>query len=185
MREDFWKEVNDARKLGESRFWKGAFPEASVLDMNCLMDVNQYLATTTGNNAFKNNAPLVTPVHGDHRVKPFYTEFISNLNRIDTEIDWNSLFFFSLSDIHAAFPLHGDTETVFLIQGYGEVAMVTSSFDNPMKSKIHHMKTGDALLLPPLNNHKPIPLGPRVTLSLGALPKHHAGEDTMRLNQYQ
>ena len=180
MREDFWKEVNEARKLGQSRFWKGAFPEASVLDMNCLMDVNQYISTTTGNNAFKNNAPMVTPAHGDERVKPFYTEFISNLDRIDTEIDWNSLFFFSLSDTHNSFPLHGDTETVFLIQGHGEVAMVTSSFDNPMESKIHHMKTGDVLLLPPLNNHKPIPLGPRVTLSLGALPKHHAGEDTMR-----
>ena len=60
-REEFWKEVNEARKLGESRFWKGAFPEASVLDMNCLMDVNQYISTTTGNNAFKNlEVPLYT-----------------------------------------------------------------------------------------------------------------------------
>ena len=39
-----------------------------------------------------------------------------------------------------------------------------------MSKKIYHCKTGDALLLPRLTNHKPLILGPRVTLSLGANP---------------
>lgn len=172
MREQFWKEVNETRELNQSRLWKGVFPEASVLDLNCLCEVNQYLASTTGKNAFEGGGPMVTPAHGDVRVKPFYTEFINNLKRVGTEIDWNSLFFFSLCDTHNSFPLHGDTETVFLIQGYGDVGMITSN-DDGSKKVIHHMETGDVLLIPPLYNHKPIPLGPRVTLSLGALPKAH------------
>ena len=38
------------------------------------------------------------------------------------------------------------------------------------RTLIYHCKTGDALLLPRLTNHKPLILGPRVTLSLGANP---------------
>jgi len=172
MREQFWKEVNEARELNQSRLWKGVFPEASVLDINCLCEINQYLISVSGKNAFADGGPMVTPVHGDPRVKPFYTEFINNLKRVGTEIDWNSLFFFSLTDTHNSFPMHGDTETVFLIQGFGDVGMITVN-DDGSKKVIHHMQTGDVLLIPPLYNHKPIPLGPRVTLSLGALPKAH------------
>jgi ribosomal protein L16 Arg81 hydroxylase len=36
------------------------------------------------------------------------------------------------------------------------------------------MKTGDAIILPPMYSHKSVPLGPRVTLSLGGLPKQHS-----------
>ena len=171
-RENFWKEVNEARARNESRLWKGVFPEASVLDMNVLCDINQYLTSTCGTNAFESSGPMVSPVHGDPRVKPFYTEFINNLTRVGTEINWNSLFFFSLCDTHNSFPLHGDTETVFLIQGHGDVGMITVNEDGSDK-QLHHMQTGDVLLLPPLYWHKPIPMGPRVTLSLGALPKAH------------
>jgi len=39
-----------------------------------------------------------------------------------------------------------------------------------MNKEIYHCRTGDALLLPRLTNHKPLILGPRVTLSLGANP---------------
>lgn len=172
MRENFWKELNEAREANECRYWQGVFPEASVLDMNCLVEVNQYLVTSTGQNALSGGGPVITPAHGDHRVKPFYTEFISNYKRIGTEIDYNSLFFFSLSDSHNSFSLHGDTETVFLIQGYGEVGMISSN-DDGSNRQIHHLKTGDAIVFPPLYAHKPMPMGPRVTLSLGALPKHH------------
>jgi len=37
-----------------------------------------------------------------------------------------------------------------------------------------HLKTGDALLLPKLTPHKSIPMEPRVTLSIGAIPSKPA-----------
>lgn len=175
MREEwFWEEVNEARATGESRLWKNAFPEANVLDMNCLVEVNQYLATVSGANPLAyQHQTMMSPVHWDERVKPFYSEFLSNFERQGTETDWNSFFFFSTSDEHQSLNLHGDTESVLLIQGYGDVGMVTYHQDKPGKI-IHHMETGDALLLPPLYIHKPVPIGPRVTLSLGAIPKHYS-----------
>jgi ribosomal protein L16 Arg81 hydroxylase len=45
-----------------------------------------------------------------------------------------------------------------------------------LEKTIYHMKTGDVILIPPLTVHKPIPIGPRVTLSIGSMPnkyKHH------------
>lgn len=172
MREQFWKELNAARALNKSQLWKGVFPEAAVLDINCVCEVNQYIASTTGMNTFGDGGPMVNGVQGDRRVRPFYTEFINNYDMIGSEITWNSLFFFSLVDTHNSFSLHNDVETVFLIQGYGDVAYITVDETGENK-QVHHLTTGDALLLPPLYNHKPIPLGPRVTLSLGALPKKH------------
>lgn len=172
MREQFWTELNAARSANECRLWKGVFPEAAVLDINCVCEINQYLTTHTGANAFGDGGPMLTPVHGDPRVRPFYTEFINNIQVVGTEINWNSLFFFSLVDTHSSFSLHSDVETVFLIQGYGEVAMIVAD-EHQQNKQILHLQTGDALLLPPLYNHKPIPMGPRVTLSLGALPKKH------------
>lgn len=171
MRNEFWKELNEARTNGKWRLWNNVFPEASTLDMTCLVEVNQYIAISGGKNAFANNQSLVGPAHHDTRAKPFYTEFIENYDRIATEINWNSLFFFSLSDQQPAFEMHSDEETVILIQGYGEVGMVTRHPEAP-SHHIHHMKTGDVLLLPPGTIHKPVPLGPRVTLSLGALPEN-------------
>jgi ribosomal protein L16 Arg81 hydroxylase len=47
--------------------------------------------------------------------------------------------------------------------------MVISDAETSEKT-IHHLKTGDAILIPPLTIHKPIPLGPRVTLSIGSMP---------------
>ena len=111
--------------------------------------------------------------HADARIKPFFTEFINNYKRIDTEIDFNSLLFFSFSDSHHSVNLHRDTETVFLIQGYGECVFVAVNDDGSQKD-LYRMKTGDAIILPPMYSHKSVPLGPRVTLSLGGLPKQHS-----------
>jgi mannose-6-phosphate isomerase-like protein (cupin superfamily) len=172
VREQFWKEVNDARKLNQCRYWKNIFPEASVMDINCLTEVNQYLSITGAENSFIHNKPMVGPVHSDVRVKPFYTEFISNFERQGTETNWNALFFYSLSDISNAFEMHSDTESVFLIQGYGDVGMVISDAETSEKT-IYHLKTGDAILIPPLTIHKPIPIGPRVTLSIGSMPNKY------------
>tara|TARA_B110000483_G_scaffold142860_1_gene170723 strand:- start:74 stop:637 length:564 start_codon:yes stop_codon:yes gene_type:complete len=182
MREDFWKEVNEARSEGQFRLWENAFPEAEILDMNVLCDVNQYLSITSGANALGfGHQTMMGPAHASPRVKPFYTEFIANLNRTGTEINWNSFLFYSLSDhSNGGFNMHGDTESVFLIQGHGDVGMVVENMNKPQDGKkIYHLKTGDALLLPPLTVHKPIPIGPRVTLSLGALPKHYEPRPSM------
>ena len=46
MREDFWKELNEARATNERRYWQNIFPEAANLDMNCLSENNQYLSIT-------------------------------------------------------------------------------------------------------------------------------------------
>ena len=81
MREEFWKEVNEARAAGESCLWKNAFPEANTLDMNCLVEVNQYLATVSGANPLAyQHQTMMSPVHWDSRVKPIFAEFISNFN---------------------------------------------------------------------------------------------------------
>ena len=61
MREEFWKEVNEARELNQSKLWKGVFPEASVLDMNCLCDINQYLVSVNGQNVFDGGGPMINP----------------------------------------------------------------------------------------------------------------------------
>jgi len=171
MREKFWNELNETRASNDWRLWENVFPEAAILDMNCLIETNQYLSISGGKNAFQNGQPMVGPVHHDIRAKPFYTEFLDNYKRVSGEVVFSSLFFFSLSDQHNSFDMHSDVETVFLIQGYGEVGMVVKHPNKPGEHSMHHLKTGDALLLPPGTIHKPIPLGPRVTLSLGAMPE--------------
>ena len=69
--------------------------------------------------------------------------------------------------------MHRDNETVLLIQGYGEVAYAISN-EEATDNKLLHVKTGDAILLPRLTPHKSIPLEPRVTLSIGAMPSKPA-----------
>lgn len=179
MRKEFWKELNEARSKGTWQLWKNAFPEASALDMTCLVEINQYISISGGKNAFIQNQSLLGPVQHDTRVKPFYTEFVGNYDRIASEINWSGLFFFSLSDQQPAFEMHSDEETVILIQGYGEVGMITRHPEEA-NHHIHHMKTGDTLLLPPGTIHKPVPLGPRVTLSLGALPENTSSQGKNR-----
>lgn len=169
MREQFWKELNEARKENQPRFWENAFPEAAAIDMNCLVENNQYLSITGGENSIIQQRPMIGPVQSDVHVKPIYSEWVTNFERHGTETNWNAMFFFSLSDLHQAFEMHSDTETVCLIQGYGDVGMIVGNAETSEKT-IYHMKTGDALLLPPLTIHKPVPMGPRVTLSIGSMP---------------
>jgi len=174
-REEFWKELNETRSKGLSRYWPGIFPEASILDFNLLVEVNQYLFETRQypdvQNFIRDGSAVLGPAHTDSRVKTFLIEFIENYNRIDTETEWNSHLFFSLSDNHHSVDLHKDAETVFLIQGYGECAYITNkdSEGGSSKKDIHRMNTGDVLLLPPYYAHKPIPLGPRITLSINGV----------------
>ena len=176
QREKFWNELNESRDIGRAKHWNNIFPEASIIDFNLLTELNQYLVSTNGRNCFfpEGQSPLtnISPAHCDARIKPFFSEFIQNYKRIDTEIDWNSLLFFSLSDGHHGVNLHRDVESVILIQGYGKVAYVSVN-DDGTKKDIWEMETGDVLLFPPMYAHKSIPLGPRVTLSLGGLPKRH------------
>jgi mannose-6-phosphate isomerase-like protein (cupin superfamily) len=182
MREDFWRSLNESRLTGNWKFWENVFPEASVMDMTCLIEINQYLSVNGGKNAFSTHQPLLGPVHHDSRVKPFYKEFIENYDRVSGEVVWNSLLFFSLSDQHASFDMHSDGETVLLIQGYGEVGMVVKHANDPGNHQLLHLKTGDVLLMPPGTIHKPIPLGPRVTLSIGALPEK-INNSSMNMNR--
>jgi|TARA_B100001741_G_scaffold284434_1_gene259989 hypothetical protein len=173
MRQEFWKELNEARHQGVCKYWENVFPEANVIDFNLLVELNQYIVSVTGQNVLQNNSASISGAHADARIKPFFTEFINNYKRIDTEIDFNSLLFFSFSDGHHSVNLHRDTETVFLIQGYGECVFVAVNDDGSQKD-LYRMKTGDAIILPPMYSHKSVPLGPRVTLSLGGLPKQHS-----------
>ena len=114
---------------------------------------------------------MLGPVQSDTRVKPIYTEWITNFDRHGTETNWNALFFYSMSDRDQAFNMHSDTETVCLIQGYGDVGMVVGNAET-LEKTIYHMKTGDAFI-PPQTIHKPVPIGPRVTLSLGYCKQLH------------
>ena len=172
-REGFWKELNEARGAGISMYWPGVFPAASIIDFNLLVEVNQYLSESTGQNfLLPEPSTVLSPAHTDDRIRPFFTEFIENYKRVDTEIDWNSLLFFSIYDGHHSVHLHKDVESVFLIQGNVEVGFLAGN-DDRSKKDFYHMKTGDVLLYPPMYAHKSVPFGPRVTLSLGGLPKKH------------
>ena len=177
MREDFWKELNEARATNEHRYWQNIFPEAANLDMNCLTENNQYLAITGSDNSILNQSSRLGPVQSDTRVKPIYTEWITNFDRHGTETNCNALFFYSLSDRDQSFNMHSDTETVCLIQGYGDVGMVVGNAET-LEKTIYHMKTGDVLLIPPLTIHKPVPIGPRVTLSIGSMPNKYSQQNS-------
>ena len=67
MREKFWNELNETRASNDWRLWENVFPEAAILDMNCLIETNQYLSISGGKNAFQNGQPMVGPVHHDIR----------------------------------------------------------------------------------------------------------------------
>ena len=84
-------------------------------------------------------------------------------------LSFNASFFFSLSDGHHSVHIHRDYESVLLIQGYGDVTFITANEDNS-KKEVFTLSTGDAIFIPRLYGHKSVPMGPRVTLSLGANP---------------
>ena len=168
-RRNFWAELNQTREQGIPKMWKNVFPEASNINFHTLLEANQYNAAISNKDEIIKGAAHLPGVEMDPIVKPYHLEFQENYQRIDTETIFNASFFFSFSDGHHSVHIHRDYETVLLIQGYGEVVFVTANEDNT-KKEVHHLKTGDAIFIPRLYGHKSVPMGPRVTLSLGANP---------------
>ncbi|MAV94271.1 MAG: hypothetical protein CMA31_01115 [Euryarchaeota archaeon] len=174
MREKFWEELNEARSKNEVKYWQGVFPEADTIDFPTVLAHNQWEARITNQDTVMTNySSNMSNVQSNPTLKPFYTEFMNNYKVVDTESIYNANLFWSFSDRHHSIFMHRDPETVFLIQGYGEVAYAISNEDGS-GNKLFHVKTGDALLLPRLTPHKSIPLEPRVTLSIGAIPSKPA-----------
>ena len=174
MREQFWEELNEARSNNEVRHWQGIFPEANTLNFETLVTINQYISRVTNHDMIMDGYSSHLPqVEHQKQIKPFYTEFVTNYKPYQTENLINASLFWSLSDIHHSIFMHRDNESVLLIQGYGEVAYALSN-EEASKNQLLHVKTGDALLLPRLTPHKSIPLEPRVTLSIGAMPSKPA-----------
>ena len=169
MREDFWNELNESRELLVPKMWKGVFPEADNINFHTLVEINQYKASVSNNDQLLKGTAHIPGVEFDERIKPFYLEFVEKYKKVDTETIWNASLFFSLSDAHHSVHIHRDYETVLLIQGYGECGYLTVNED-ATKKELFHLKTGDAILFPRLYGHKSIPMGPRVTLSLGSNP---------------
>ena len=118
-------------------------------------------------------ASNMSNVQSNPTIRPFYTEFMNNYKVVDTETIYNASFFWSFSDRHHSIFMHRDPESVLLIQGYGEVAYAISD-ELGTENRLFHVKTGDAFFLPRLTPHKSIPLEPRVTLSIGAIPSKPA-----------
>ena len=174
MREQFWKELNEARSKNEVKYWPGIFPEATIVNFETLLAENQYISRLTNHDTVMDGYSSHLPkVESNKHIKPFFTEFVTNYKPIDSETIVNIGFFWSFSDKHHSIYMHRDPESVLLIQGYGEVCMPTSN-EEADEYKIWHLKTGDALFLPRLTPHKSIPLAPRVTLSIGACPSKPA-----------
>ena len=174
MREKFWEELNEARSKNEVKLWKEIFPEAATINFDTLLAHNQWQSRITNQDiVMEQYSSNLSNVQSNSNVKPFYTEFVTNYKIIDTESNINCSFFWSFSDRHHSIFMHRDPETVLLIQGCGQVAYVLSTEDGS-NNRIIHVKTGDALLLPKLTPHKSIPMEPRVTLSIGAIPSKPA-----------
>ena len=174
MREKFWEELNEARRKSEVKLWRGIYPEATTINFETLLAHNQWQSRITNQDIVMDQYSSNMPnVQSNSNVKPFYTEFITNYNIVDTESNINCSFFWSFSDRHHSIFMHRDRETVLLIQGYGQVAYALSNEDGS-DNRVVHVKTGDALLLPKLTPHKSIPMEPRVTLSIGAIPSKPA-----------
>ena len=174
MREKFWKELNEARRYNQVQHRPGVYPEAKIINFETLLTINQYISRVTNIDTVMNQYSSHLPQVETHKeLKPFYTEFITNYKSFQTENLINCSLFWSLSDKHHSIFMHRDNETVLLIQGYGEVAYAISN-EEATDNKLLHVKTGDAILLPRLTPHKSIPLEPRVTLSIGAMPSKPA-----------
>ena len=174
MREKFWEELNEARSKSEVKLWRGIFPEADTINFETLLAHNQWQSRITNNDiVMEQYSSNLSNVQSNSNVKPFYTEFVTNYKIVDTESNINCSFFWSFSDRHHSIFMHRDPETVLLKQGYGQVAYALSNEDGS-NNRVIHVKTGDALLLPKLTPHKSIPMEPRVTLSIGAIPSKPA-----------
>ena len=168
-RRNFWAELNQARAGGKPKVWKQVFPEATNINFHTLLEANQYQAAITNDDKILKGTAHLPGVEMDPRVKPYHIEFMENYERVDTETLFNASFFFSLSDGHHSVHIHRDYESVLLIQGYGDVTFITANEDNS-KKEVFTLSTGDAIFIPRLYGHKSVPMGPRVTLSLGANP---------------
>tara|TARA_B100001964_G_scaffold117868_1_gene131324 strand:- start:3269 stop:3814 length:546 start_codon:yes stop_codon:yes gene_type:complete len=169
MREQFWKELNEARKNNQVKHWPGMFPEASIINFETMLTINQYVSRVTNHDTVMDQYSSHLPgIETRKEIKSFYIEFLDNYEPYQTETIINCSLFWSLSDKHHSIYMHRDEETVLLIQGVGEVAYALSN-EEASKNSLIQIKTGDALLLPRLIPHKSIPLEPRVTLSIGAM----------------
>ena len=165
-----WEQVNEDRKNLKVAHYENAFPDVlDDINFTTLVEVNQYKSTVSNVDEFTKGSSHIPDVGSDKRIVKYLLEFQKNYERHETEGHFNASLFYSLSDGHNSLFLHNDYETVLLIQGYGETAYLVTDADTFSK-QIYHCKPGDALLLPRLTNHKPLILGPRVTLSLGANP---------------
>ena len=174
MREKFWEELNEARSKNEVKHWNNVFPEADTIDFPTLLAHNQYESRITNNDTVMTQyASNMSNVQSNPTIRPFYTEFMNNYKVVDTETIYNASFFWSFSDRHHSIFMHRAPESVLLIQGYGEVAYAISD-ELGTENRLFHVKTGDAFFLPRLTPHKSIPLEPRVTLSIGAIPSKPA-----------
>ena len=134
-----------------------------------MLQANQYLTTVTNEDRILKGGAHLPGVETDPMIKPYHIEFMENYQRIDTETLFNASLFFSFSDGHHSVHMHRDYESVLLIQGYGDVTFITANEDNS-KKEVFTLSTGDAIFIPRLYGHKSVPMGPRVTLSLGANP---------------
>lgn len=165
-----WDQINEDRKNLKVAHYKNAFPDAlDDINFTTLVEINQYKSTVSNVDEFVKGSTHISDVGSDKRIQKYLLEFQKHYERHETEGHFNASLFYSLSDGHNSLFLHNDYETVLLIQGYGETAYLVTDADT-MNKEIYHCRTGDALLLPRLTNHKPLILGPRVTLSLGANP---------------
>ena len=181
-RRNFWAELNQTRQGRVPKVWKSVFPEATNIDFHTLLQANQYIASVTNEDKILKGTAHLPAVEMDPVVKPYHIEFMENYQRIDTETLFNASLFFSFSDGHHSVHMHRDYESVLLIQGYGEVTFITANEDNSKKD-VHTLKTGDAIFIPRLYGHKSVPMGPRVTLSLGANPTKAMSTNPNFMNQ--
>ena len=165
-----WEQINEDRKNVKITHYKNAFPEAiNDINFTTLVEINQYKSAVSKIDEFKNGGSQIKDVNLDKRLQKYLLDFQKHYERHETETGFTACLFFSLNDGHPGLLLHHDYETVLLIQGYGEIAYLVTDAEMNNK-KIYHCKTGDTLLLPRFTNHKPLIIGPRVTLSLGANP---------------
>lgn len=165
-----WNQVNEDRKNLKVAVYRDAFPNAKDdINFETLVEVNQYKATITNVDELARGGSHLPDVGSDKRLQKYMLDFQSNYDRHETETHFNASLFYSMSDTHNSLMLHNDYETVLLIQGYGQVAYLVTDKDTQEKT-IYTLNPGDAILLPRLTNHKPMIIGPRVTLSLGANP---------------
>ena len=94
MREKFWEELNEARRKSEVKLWRGIYPEATTINFETLLAHNQWQSRITNQDIVMDQYSSNMPnVQSNSNVKPFYTEFITNYNIVDTESNINCSFF--------------------------------------------------------------------------------------------